>query len=115
MAENRTQSRLQVVWNAALRLPSKHIIQAKILNISVGGLQFSCAENLQIGHRYDMQIHVPQPTGSTATTLVPCFAECLYVILSGREFRVGAKISGLSAEHTALLTKWSDRSARGAA
>jgi len=47
--------------------------------------------------------------------VVPCFAECLYVILSGREFRVGAKFSGLSPKNNELILKWSERCARGVA
>jgi len=58
---------------------------------------------------------VPDLLGSKATTIVPCFAECIYVILSGREFRVGAKFGGLSHENTELMHKWSERCAQGVA
>jgi hypothetical protein len=37
------------------------------------------------------------------------------VILSGREFRVGAKFGGLSHENTELMHKWSERCAQGVA
>ena len=94
---------------------SKRIIQAKVLNVTNVGLQFLCDENLTAGQKYEMQIHVPTLSDSTNTTLVPCFAECIYVILAGREFRVGAKFSGLSHDHQALILKWSERCAQGIA
>ncbi|MET3106098.1 hypothetical protein AAKU67_000575 [Oxalobacteraceae bacterium GrIS 2.11] len=115
MAENRTISRMHVLWHAAVRLPSQHIIQAKILNVTSVGLQFLCDDNLKSGQKYEMQLQVPDLNGSTTTTLVPCFAECIYVILSGRQFRVGAKFSGLSHDHNALILKWSERCAQGVA
>ena len=115
MAENRTQPRLHVVWNAAIRLPTLQIITAKVLNVTNVGMQFSCSENLRIGQKCEMQMHVPDLNGGTNTTVVPCFAECLYVILSGREFRVGAKFSGISPQNNELLQKWSERCARGVA
>ena len=115
MAENRTQPRLHVVWNAAIRLPTLQIITAKVLNVTNVGMQFSCGENLRIGQKYEMQLHVPDLNDSSNITIVPCFAECLYVILSGRDFRVGAKFSGLSQKHNDLIQKWSERCARGVA
>lgn len=115
MTENRTLARMHVLWRSAIRLPSKQIIQTKILNVSNVGMQFLCDENLRVGHRYEMQIHVPDVAVSTSTTIVPCYAECVYVILAGRQFRVGAKFSGLSHDHTALMLKWSERCAQGVA
>lgn len=115
MTENRSLARMHVLWHAAVRLPSKHIIQAKILNVTNVGMQFLCDENLKAGQKYEMQIHVPDLNGAKSTTIVPCFAECIYVILAGREFRVGAKFSGLSPDHTALILKWSERCAQGIA
>ncbi len=115
MAENRSQSRMHVVWNGAVRLPTLQIVQVKVLNLTDVGLQFSCSENLRIGQKYEMQIHVPELNGGSNTTVVPCYSECLYVILSGREFRVGAKFSGLSPQNNELLLKWSERCARGIA
>ena len=115
MAENRTQTRMHVVWNGAIRLPSLHIVQIKVLNVTEAGLQFSCSENLQAGRKYEMQMHVPDLNGLANTTIVPCFAECLYVILSGNEFRIGAKFSGLSKQNNDLIQKWSERCARGVA
>jgi len=106
---------MHVLWHAAVRLPSQHIIQAKILNVTSAGLQFLCDDNLKAGQKYEMQLHVPDLNGSKTTTLVPCFAECIYAILSGRQFRVGAKFSGLSHEHNALILKWSERCAQGVA
>ncbi len=115
MAENRSYTRMHVTWHAAIRLLDKSIIQAKVINVTNVGMQFLCSENLAIGQKYEMQIHVPDLNGSQSTTLVPCFAECIYVILAGRDFRIGAKFSGLSGEHSALIIKWSDRCLRGAA
>jgi hypothetical protein len=115
MAENRTLVRMHVLWNAAIRLPSQQIIQTRILNVTNVGLQFLCDENLKVGQKYDMQIHVPESPGSKTTTIVPCFAECIYVILSGREFRVGAKFGGLSHANAELMHKWSERCAQGIA
>jgi len=115
MTENRTQTRLHVLWNAAIRLPSKHIIQTKILNVTSIGLQFLCDENLKAGQKYEMQIHVPDLQDSKKTSIMPCFIECIYVVLSGRQFRVGAKFSGLSHDHQALMHKWSERCAQGVA
>jgi hypothetical protein len=115
MAENRSLARLHVVWHAALRLPTQQIIQAKVLNVTNVGMQFSCGENLRVGQKYEMQLTVPDLAGSAATTIVPCFAECLYVILSGRDFRIGAKFSGISPQNTILINKWSERCARGVA
>ncbi len=115
MAENRSLARMHVLWHAALRLPSQHIIQAKVLNVTNVGLQFLCDENLIAGQKYAMQLHVPSISDASTTTLVPCFAECIYAILAGREFRVGAKFSGLSTGHQALIVKWSERCAQGIA
>jgi hypothetical protein len=115
MTENRSLARMHVLWHAALRLPSKQIIKAKILNVTNVGMQFLCDENLKVGQRYEMQLHMPDLQDSKSTLLVPCFADCIYVILSGREFRVGAKFSGLSPDHTALILKWSERCAQGVA
>jgi len=115
MTENRSYNRMHVTWHAAIRLLDKSIIQAKVINVTGVGMQFLCTENLVIGQKYEMQIHVPDLNGSQSTTLVPCFAECIYGILAGRDFRIGAKFSGLSTEHLALMTKWSERYLRGAA
>ena len=115
MAELRSQPRFHVLWNAAIRLPSKQVIRAKILNVSTGGLQFLCPENLPSGQKFEMQLHVPDLNGAGTTTTVPCFAECAYSILAGRDFRIGAKFSGMASEHVDLLQKWSERCARGAA
>jgi hypothetical protein len=115
MTENRSLARMHVLWHAAIRLPSKQIVQSKILNVTDVGMQFLCDENLKVGQKYEMQLHVPDLSGAKTTTLVPCFAECIYVILSGRDFRVGAKFSGLSHDHTKLIEKWSERCAQGVA
>ena len=114
MAENRTTTRLMVVWNAALRLPSKKIVHAKVVNVSPTGLQFTCSENLLAGQKYEMQMHIPDLNGSMSTTLVPCFIECLYIILSGNDYRIGGKFSGLSVDHKALIAKWSEKGTRPA-
>ncbi len=115
MAELRSQNRLHVLWHAAIRLPNQQIIRAKVLNVSSGGMQFLCSDNLPVGQKYEMQLHVPELNGTGTTVIVPCFAECMYAILAGTDFRIGAKFSGLSAQHNDLLLKWSERCARGAA
>jgi hypothetical protein len=113
MVDNRTAPRLMVAWHTAFRLPSKQIVRGRVLNISSSGLQFSSTVNLSAGQKYEMQITVPDLNGTSSTTLVPCFIECLYVILSGGEYRVGAKFSGLSNEHKTLITRWSEKAVRG--
>ncbi len=114
MVENRTTPRLMVAWHSAFRLPSQRIVHAKISNISVSGLQFLCGENLQLNQKYQMQMYVPDINGGTSTTLVPCFFECMYVILSGKDYRIGGKFSGFSPEHKTLITRWSEKSTRPA-
>ncbi|TDK64476.1 PilZ domain-containing protein [Sapientia aquatica] len=112
MVENRSVPRLMVAWHAALRLPSKQIVRAKVVNISSSGMQFTTAEHLIANQKYEMQITVPDLNGSTSTTLVPCFIECLYTILSGGDYRVGAKFSGMAPEHKTLIARWSEKAMR---
>jgi PilZ domain len=106
MSEARTNSRINVVWRAAIQVAPGKIVPAKIINFSMGGVLLQCGHLLKDGQTYQMMMEVPEHRDASHRTQVVCKATCTYTILSGNEYRAGMRYFDIPSQHEALIASW---------
>ncbi len=102
-AELRRHEREYFASTVQLLLPQRRILQARTLDISLGGLKLIVPANLAVGTRCGLRLVIPVvPYG--ARTIV-AEAEVASIVFSGREngFLVGLRFTTLPQEPRAAL------------
>ncbi|MEO8057823.1 MAG: PilZ domain-containing protein [Burkholderiales bacterium] len=88
--ESRREQRYRVYWRANLHLPDARTIDARLSDISGDGLGLTSGEALAMGTVLPITVGVPDADGGTQLLAMQCKVRVVNVVLSGRDYRMGA-------------------------
>jgi hypothetical protein len=104
--ESRREQRYQVFWRARLHLPGGRTIDARLSDISGGGLGLTAGEPPTLGSIVPLTMGVPDADGGPQVFAVQCSVRVVNVVLSGRDYRVGALWVDPPANVRQVLDDW---------
>jgi hypothetical protein len=88
--DSRREQRYRVYWRARLHLHEGRTIDARLSDISGDGLGLLAGEALAIGAVVPITLGVPDAYGGSQLQAVQCSVRVVNVVLSGRDYRLGA-------------------------
>jgi hypothetical protein len=104
--ESRREQRYRVYWRANLHLAGGRTIEARLSDISGDGLGFIAGEALAMGTVLPITMGVPDPDGGPQILAVQCSVRVVNVVLSGRDYRLGALWLDPSANVRQVIENW---------
>ena len=105
-ADGRREQRYRVYWRANLHLTGGRTIAARLGDISGDGLCLLAGEALAIGSIVPITMGVPDSDGGPQLLAVQCSVRVENVVLSGRDYRMGACWVSPSASVRQVIENW---------
>jgi hypothetical protein len=88
--DSRREQRYRVYWRAHLHLAGARTIDARLSDISGDGLGLTAGEAVGVGTLLPITMGVPDPDGGPRLLAVECSVQVVNLVLSGRDYRMGA-------------------------
>ena len=88
--DSRREQRYRVYWRANLHLAGARTIDARLSDISGDGLGLIAGEAIAMGTVLPVTMGVPDADGGPQVLAVQCTVRVVNVVLSGRDYRMGA-------------------------
>ena len=88
--DSRREQRYRVYWRANLHLAGARTIDARLSDISGDGLGLTAGEAIAMGTVLPVTMGVPDADGGPQVLAVQCTVRVVNVVLSGRDYRMGA-------------------------
>lgn len=104
--ESRREQRYRVYWRAKLHLTDTRTIDARLSDISGDGLGLTAGEAVAMGTVLPVTMGVPDADGSPPLMAVECKVRVVNVVLSGRDYRMGALWIDPSANVRQIIENW---------
>ena len=105
-ADSRREQRYRVYWRANLHLAGGRTIDARLSDISGDGLSLLAGEALTIGTVLPITMGVPDTDGGLQLMAAQCSVRVENVVLSGRDYRMGACWVTPSTSVRQLIDGW---------
>ena len=105
-ADSRREQRYRVYWRANLHLAEGRTIGARLSDISGSGLGLLAGEALAIGTIMPVTMGVPDIDGGPQLLAVQCSVRVENLVLSGRDYRMGACWVTPSASVRQVIENW---------
>ena len=105
-ADNRREQRYRVYWRANLHLQGGRVLEARLSDISGDGLGLTSGEALAMGTVLPITMGVPDADGGPQVLAVQCSVRVVNVVLSGRDYRMGALWVEPSASVRQVIENW---------
>lgn len=104
--DGRREPRYNVAWRARIELPDGSSIDAKVRDISTSGIGLVSEYCATQGGTLRLVLGVPDLVDPTRILAVPASLKVMFVVMQGRDFRVGGLWSNIGplAEH--FLQQW---------
>jgi hypothetical protein len=99
----RKSRRFSVFWRARVQAPNGALLDARVIDVSLEGLAFSCEHPFGNGAKVSLSAAIPHPKDirQTVTVNLPC--RVVYQTMAGGDFRMGAVMERLSDSTQKLL------------
>jgi hypothetical protein len=104
--DHRKEPRYPVTWRARVTLPSGHIREVRVQDISENGIGLLCEEPVQNRITLSIVLGVPDIEDPARVLAVPVQITVAYVVMNGDLFRVGGTWAGLHVSARDLLNAW---------
>ncbi len=104
--DSRSEQRYRVYWRANLHLPGARTIGARLSDISGDGLGLLTSEAVPIGTILPVTMGVPDADGGPQLLAVQSSVRIVNVVLSGRDYRLGALWVSPSASVRQMIENW---------
>jgi len=104
--ESRREQRYRVYWRANLHLAGARTIDARLSDISGDGLGMAAGEAIAVGTVLPITMGVPDADGGTQLLAVQCTVRIVNVVLSGRDYRMGALWVDPSSNVRQVIENW---------
>ena len=88
--DSRSEQRYRVYWRANLHLPGARTIDARLSDISGDGVGLLAGEAIAVGTLMPITMGVPALDGGVQLMAVQCTVRIVNLVLSGRDYRMGA-------------------------
>ena len=105
-ADSRREQRYRVYWRAHLHLQGGRVVDARLCDISGDGLGLTAGEALAMGTVLPITMGVPDADGGTQLLAVQCSVRVVNVVLSGRDYRMGALWVDPRASVRQMIENW---------
>lgn len=104
--DSRREQRYRVYWRANLHLPGSRTIDARLSDISGDGLGLLVGEAVPAGTIMPITMGVPDADGGPQLLAVECSVRVVNVVLSGRDYRLGAVWVNPAANTRQVIEIW---------
>ncbi len=106
VGESRGEQRYRVYWRAHLHLSQVRTIEARVKDISGAGLGLVTAEAITVGALLPITIRLPDADDDSKLLAAQCSVRVVNVVLSGRDYRMGALWVDRSASVRQTIESW---------
>lgn len=104
--DSRREQRYRVYWRANLHLAGARTIDARLSDISGDGLGLIAGEAIGMGTVLPVTVGVPDADGGPQVLAVQCSVRVVNVVLSGRDYRMGALWVDPSSNVRQVIENW---------
>ena len=104
--DSRSEQRYRVYWRANLHLPGARTIDARLSDISGDGVGLLAGEAIAVGTLMPITMGVPAPDGGAQLMAVQCNVRIVNLVLSGRDYRMGALWVDPPASVKQIIESW---------
>lgn len=104
--DSRREQRYRVYWRANLHLAGARTIDARLSDISGDGLGLIAGEAITMGTVLPVTVGVPDADGGPQVLAVQCAVRVVNVVLSGRDYRMGALWVDPSSNVRQIIENW---------
>ncbi|MES2092109.1 MAG: PilZ domain-containing protein [Pseudomonadota bacterium] len=103
---DREQHRVMVSWRARLVLGPNLFEDAKVTNISEGGMGLIVERPFPDGARLDVAIAIPALTDRTRLHYAQVQCRVAFNVLSNKQFRIGVQFLSIDSASKQLIHQW---------
>ncbi len=103
---DREQIRVMVSWRARLVLAPNVFEEAKVINISEGGMGLIVERPYQAGTRLDVAIAIPSLTDRSRLHYAQTQCRVAFHVLSSKQFQIGLQFVSIDGATKKLIHQW---------
>lgn len=105
----RQTPRVNVSWAARVVLGPQHLVEARLINVSIDGLALVCERAFPDGVVLRVLIALPDPVDRGKYHYPDLQAKVMFHVAKASKFRMGLRLAKIDPATTALIETWVKR------